>query len=63
MTKKNEFSMPQSRKRKCVSCNSSIVKFLEVDKSWVWRVKKELVESEGEYEAIAERSTHRGVKV
>ena len=39
--------------------NSSLAKFLKVDKSWVWRVRKELEESEGDYEAIAKRSTHK----
>ena len=66
MASKNEFSIPQSWKRKSVLIaihtrhdNSSIAKFLKVDKSWVWRTRKELEESEGDYEAKAERSTHK----
>ena len=39
--------------------NSSIVKFLKVDKSWVWRVRKELEDYEGDFEDIAERSTDK----
>ena len=39
--------------------NSSIAKFLKVDKSCVWRARKEFDVSEGEYEAIAERSSHK----
>ena len=39
--------------------NASIAKFLKVDKSWVWGVRKKFEESEGEYGAIAERSTHK----
>ena len=39
--------------------NSSIAKFLKVGKSWVWRVRKEFEDSEDDYEAISERSTHK----
>ena len=53
-------------KKRCVSCNSppgddnsTIEKFLKVGKSWVWRVRKELEESEGDYEAKADRSIHK----
>ena len=62
MASKNEFSIPQSWKRKSVLVghdNSSIVKFLKVDKSWVWRVRKKHEKSKGDYEAIAQRSTHK----
>ena len=43
----------------CEHDNSSIAKSLKVDKSWVRRVRKELEESEGDYEAITERPTHK----
>ena len=66
MASKSEFSISQLWKRKSVLVaihtkhdNSSIAKFLKVDKSWVWRVRKELEESEGDYKAIAERSTYK----
>ena len=52
MASKNEFSIPQLWKRKSVLVaihaehdNSSITKSLKVDKSWVWKVRKELKES------------------
>ena len=66
MALKNKFSVPQSWKRKSVLVaihdkhdNFSIGKFLKVDKSWIWRMRKELEESEGDSEAIYERSTHK----
>ena len=66
MASKNEFSTLNLWKRKSVLIaihtrhdNSSIERFLNVDRSWVWRERKDFEESEGYYEAIAKRSTHR----
>ena len=39
--------------------NSCISKIFKVDKNWVCRVRKRLEESKGDYETIAERSTHK----
>ena len=66
MESKETFPFPQEWKRKSVLFairaghdNATIAKFFDLTTTWVWKIRNQLEESGGDYEAVAKRSTHQ----